>query len=261
MNLFQAIILSIIEGITEFLPISSTGHMILASSMMGIEDNEFTKLFTVCIQFGAILSVVVLYWKRFFNNIDFYIKLLIAFIPAAIIGFLFSKKIDAMLESPLVVAINLLVGGIFLLFVDKIFKSNPSSDTTEVSYWSALKIGFFQCIAMMPGVSRSAATIIGGLSQGLNRKSAAEFSFFLAVPTMFAATAYKLLKSYKEIQTEHLSILVLGNLFAFVVAIIAIKFLIGFLNKHGFKLFGYYRIVLGIIILTLLIAGVPLQIT
>lgn len=260
MNIVHAIILAIIEGITEFLPISSTGHMVIASSVMGISENEFTKLFTVCIQFGAILSVVVLYWKKFFTSLDFYFKLIVAFIPVAILGFLFSKKIDAMLESPLVVAINLLVGGIVLLFVDSYFK-NSTNDSTDISYTKAIKIGFFQCIALMPGVSRSAATIIGGLAQGMTRKAAAEFSFFLAVPTMFAATAYKLLKGYKEIHSEHINLLIVGNIVAFVVAIVAIKFLIGFLTKNGFKFFGYYRIALGLLILGLIAAGIPLHIS
>ncbi len=260
MDLFQAIILAIIEGITEFLPISSTGHMVIASSIMGISENEFTKLFTVCIQFGAILSVVVLYWKKFFAGIDFYLKLFVAFLPAAFFGFLLGKKIDAMLESPLVVAINLLVGGVVLLFIDQYFKAS-TDDNVNISYSKSFKIGFFQCLALMPGVSRSAATIIGGLSQGMTRKAAAEFSFFLAVPTMFAATAYKLLKGYKAIHSEHVSILLIGNVVAFLVAIAAIRFLIGFLTKNGFKLFGYYRIALGLIIIGLILAKVPLQIS
>lgn len=260
MDLMQAIILAIIEGITEFLPISSTGHMVIASSIMGISQNEFTKIFTVCIQFGAILSVVVLYWKKFFTGIDFYLKLFVAFLPAAIFGFLLGKKIDAMLESPLVVAINLLVGGVVLLFVDQYFK-NSTDDELNISYSKALKIGFFQCLALMPGVSRSAATIIGGLSQGMTRKAAAEFSFFLAVPTMFAATAYKLLKGYKEIHSEHITLLLVGNIVAFIVAIAAIKFFIGYLTKNGFKLFGYYRIALGLIIIGLIVAGIPLEIS
>lgn len=259
MTTLQAIILAIIEGITEFLPISSTGHMIIASSMMGISADEFTKLFTICIQFGAILSVVVLYWKRFFTSIEFYIKLLVAFIPAAVIGLLFSKKIDMLLESPLVVAINLVIGGIVLLFVDNYFNKSTIDDT-NISYPKALKIGFFQCIAMMPGVSRSAATIIGGLYQGMTRKAAAEFSFFLAVPTMLAATGYKLLKGYEHIRSEHINLLIIGNVVAFIVAIIAIKFLIGVLTKYGFKFFGYYRIVLGLAIIVLILMGIPLEI-
>lgn len=260
MNLLHAIILAIIEGITEFLPISSTGHMVIASAVMGIHEDEFTKLFTVCIQFGAILSVVVLYWKRFLTGIDFYLKLIAAFIPAAVFGFLLGKKIDVWLESPLIVAINLLVGGIVLLFVDRYF-NKASQDHTNINYPAAVKIGFFQCIALMPGVSRSAATIIGGLSQGLTRKAAAEFSFFLAVPTMFAATAYKLLKGYKEIHSEHINLLLVGNVVAFVVAIVAIKFFIGFLTRRGFRLFGYYRIALGLLIIGLLAAGIPLHIS
>lgn len=265
MNLFQAVILAIIEGITEYLPVSSTGHMIIASSMMGIASNEFVKMFTVAIQFGAILSVIVLYWRRFIQTFDFYVKLLIAFIPAAIIGFLLNDFIDAMLENVVVVAVSLLLGGIILLFVDKWF-INKESQSEEVSYPKALVIGFFQVIAMIPGVSRSAATIIGGLSQKLSRKAAAEFSFFLAVPTMFAATAYKMLKFYKsggfssEADASNLSLLLIGNLVAFVVAMIAIKGFISFLTKNGFKVFGYYRILVGITILLLHLMGYQLQI-
>lgn len=260
MTLFQAIILAIVEGITEFLPVSSTGHMIITSSIMGIASDQFTKDYTVAIQFGAILSVIVLYWQRFFKSLDFYYKLFVAFLPAAVIGFLLADKIDALLENVIVVAVMLLLGGIFFLFVDKIFKNQENTDDQEVSYMQGLKIGFFQCIAMIPGVSRSAATIIGGMAQGLNRKTAAEFSFFLAVPTMFAATAYKMLKSYENIQPEHITNLVVGNIVAFIVALIAIKAFITYLNKHGFKLFGYYRIIVGLLILILHFAGVSLEI-
>ena len=257
MDLINAIILAIIEGITEFLPISSTGHMIIVSSLLGINKSEFTKIFEISIQFGAILSVVVLYWKRFFQSGDFYFKLFIGFLPAAILGFLFNKKIDELLERPDVVALTLLLGGIVLLFADKWF--NKPEESKEVDYPLALKIGFFQAIAMIPGVSRSAATIIGGMSQKLTRQKAAEFSFFLAVPTMFAATAYKLLKGYKSIHSEDISILVIGNIIAFIVALLAIKFFISILTKYGFKFFGYYRIALGLLILVLLACGVKLE--
>ena len=258
MSIWQAIILAIVEGITEFLPVSSTGHMIIASSFMGISHLEFTKMFTVNIQFGAILSVVVLYWKRFFQTIDFYFKLVVAVLPALVLGFLLNDFIDSLLENVIVVAISLLVGGIILLFVDKI--ANPSIREREISYFDALKIGFFQCIAMIPGVSRSASTIVGGMLQGLSRKQAAEFSFFLAVPTMAAAGGYKLLKTYDTIQSEDIKILLLGNLVAFVVAMLAIKFFITFLTKYGFKVFGYYRIILGLILLGLLASGYKLDI-
>jgi len=258
MELFDAIVLAIVEGITEFLPISSTGHMIIVSSLLGIEQSDFTKLFEVNIQFGAILSVVVLYWKRFFQTFDFYYKLFIAFIPAAVIGFLLGDYIDMMLESVTVVAISLLIGGVILLFVDKWF--NDTVEEKEIDYKLALKIGFFQCIAMIPGVSRSAATIIGGMSQKLSRKQAAEFSFFLAVPTMFAASAYKLLKGHKLIRVEDLNYLLIGNLIAFIVALLAIKFFITFLTKYGFKVFGYYRIALGLAILIFLALGMKLEI-
>ena len=258
MTIFQAIIIAIVEGITEFLPISSTGHMIITEKILGMESTEFLKTFTVNIQFGAILSVIVLYWKRFFQTINFYYKLFIAFIPAMILGFLFSKKIDLMLENVVVVAITLLVGGIFLLFVDKWF--NKPKEEQEISFLTAFKIGLFQCIAMIPGVSRSAASIVGGMSQGLNRKTAAEFSFFLAVPTMFAATAYKLLENYKTIDAQNINLLLVGNIVAFIVALIAIKSFIAFLTKYGFKVFGYYRILLGAILLILIALGIPLSI-
>jgi undecaprenyl-diphosphatase len=261
MSILHAIILAIVEGLTEFLPISSTGHMIITSALLGINENAFTKIFEVNIQLGAILAVVVLYWRRFFDfkNFDFYFKLFVAFLPTAIIGFLLNDYIDAMLENVVVVAINLILGGIVLLFIDRLFAQNQD-DNIAITYPKALYIGFFQCIAMLPGVSRSAATIIGGQTQGLSRKSAAEFSFFLAVPTMFAASAYKLLKGYKLIQGQDIQTLVLGNVVAFLVAMLAIKFFINFLTKYGFKWFGYYRIIVGTIILALLWAGVDLKI-
>lgn len=258
MTIWQAIILAIVEGITEFLPVSSTGHMIIASSVMGISHLDFTKMFTVNIQFGAILSVVVLYWKRFFQSTDFYFKLFVAFLPAAVLGFLLNDIIDSMLENVVVVAISLLVGGIILIFIDRI--ANDETREREITYFDALKIGFFQCIAMIPGVSRSASTIIGGMLQGLSRKQAAEFSFFLAVPTMAAAGGYKLLKTYDTIQASDIQTLLIGNVIAFIVAMLAIKFFINFLTKYGFKVFGYYRIILGIILLALLASGYKLDI-
>jgi undecaprenyl-diphosphatase len=259
MSIWEAVILAIVEGLTEFLPISSTGHMIIASALMGINEMDFTKIFNVNIQFGAILSVVVLYWRRFFQSLDFYFKLFVAFLPAAFFGFLLGDWIDSLLENVVVVAIMLLVGGIILIFVDKWF--NNTDERVGVDYGKSLKIGFFQCIAMVPGVSRSAATIIGGMTQGLTRKAAAEFSFFLAVPTMFAASAYKLLKDYKSIQSTDIQTLLIGNLVAFVVAMLAIRFFIGFLTKYGFKIFGYYRIVLGLVLLLLLAMGVELKVS
>ncbi len=259
MSWLEAVIMAIVEGITEFLPISSTGHMIIAQHLLGMESTAFVKAFTVNIQFGAILSVLVLYWKRFFQTLNFYYKLFVAFIPAAVIGFVFGDYIDMLLENVLVVAIMLLAGGIVMLFVDKWF-NRPAEDQT-VTYPKAFKIGLFQCIAMIPGVSRSMATIVGGMAQKLTRKNAAEFSFFLAVPTMAAASAYKLLKDYNVLfEKENLSALLIGNVVSFVVAMLAIKFFISFLTKYGFKLFGYYRIVVGLILLILLACGVNLQI-
>ena len=255
MNTIQAIILAIIEGITEFLPISSTGHMIIVSSFFGIEHDEFTKLFTIVIQLGAILSVVVLYFKRFFQTFDFYFKLLVAFIPAVVLGLLFSKKIDALLESPVTVAVTLLIGGILLLKVDDWFTKKEEIQTPDkISYLQAFKIGLFQCLAMVPGVSRSGASIVGGMSQKLSRTTAAEFSFFLAVPTMLGATAKKCYDYYKDglvLSHDQINLLIIGNIVAFVVALIAIKSFIGFLTKHGFKMFGYYRIVAGIVLLAI----------
>ncbi|MFY8107762.1 MAG: undecaprenyl-diphosphate phosphatase [Bacteroidia bacterium] len=261
MGILEAVILAIVEGITEYLPVSSTGHMIIASSILGIQSDEFVKMFTVAIQFGAILSVIVLYWKRFFQTFDFYLKLAIAFLPAAVLGFLLNDFIDSLLENVIVVAISLLLGGILLLFIDK-WLDNENSNDDEVTWKKALTIGFFQVIAMIPGVSRSAATIIGGLSQKLTRKAAAEFSFFLAVPTMFAATGYKMLKYHKEFgfNADNLPVLMIGNIVAFIVALIAIKGFIAFLTKNGFKVFGWYRIIVGSLILALYFAGYELQI-
>jgi undecaprenyl-diphosphatase len=249
MDFLQALVLAVIEGITEFLPVSSTGHMIIASSFFGIAQDDFTKLFTIVIQLGAILSVVVLYFKRFFQTLDFYFKLLVAFIPAVVFGLLFSKKIDALLENPVTVAVSLLIGGIILLKVDDWFSHSHDTETaSEITYSQALKIGLFQCLAMIPGVSRSGASIVGGMSQKLSRTVAAEFSFFLAVPTMLGATVKKCYDYYKDgyvLTDEQVNLLIIGNVVAFVVAMLAIKSFIGYLSKNGFKMFGYYRIIVG----------------
>ena len=263
MTLFQTIVIAVVEGITEFLPISSTGHMIITEKILGMNIDDFTKAFTVNIQFGAILSVVVLYWKRFLQSWTFYQKLFVAFLPAAVIGLLAGNFIDSLLENVLVVAITMFLGGILLLFVDKWF--NKESPDQEVTYPKALKIGFWQCIAMIPGVSRSAASIVGGMQQKLTRTNAAEFSFFLAVPTMAAASGYKLLKLVTgptgvKLLTDNLMTLLIGNAIAFIVALIAIKTFITFLQKHGFKVFGWYRIVVGLILITLLLMGVDLKV-
>ena len=263
MDLLQTIIIAIVEGITEFLPVSSTGHMIIAQKLLGVESTEFVKAFTINIQFGAILSVIVLYWKRFFQTWDFYWKLLIAVIPALVLGFIFSEKIDSLLENVTVVAIMLVLGGILMLFVDKWF--NKPTEDQAMDWKRALKIGFFQCIAMIPGVSRSMATIVGGMTTKLSRKNAAEFSFFLAVPTMAAASGYKLLKLLTDpagvsMLNDNLVLLLIGNVVAFIVAMAAIKFFIGFLTKYGFKAFGYYRIILGVLLLVLLFMKVDLNV-
>lgn len=263
MSLIQALILALVEGLTEFLPVSSTGHMIIASSVLGIAADPFTKMFTVAIQFGAILSVVVLYWKRFFQTFDFYFKLLVAFLPALVLGLLLSDFIDQLLERVEVVAAMLIFGGVVFLFIDKLFQESEEKGDNEVTYKTAFRIGLFQTLAMIPGVSRSAATIIGGLTQKLNKKTAAEFSFFLAVPTMLAATAYKLLKFYLDGYTfgsREISLLAFGNVAAFVIAILAIRTFIAYLTKHGFKIFGYYRIAVGAAILALYWLGIDLNI-
>lgn len=263
MTLIQAIILAIIEGLTEFLPVSSTGHMIIGSALMGLEPSPFVKLFLIVIQLGTILSVLVLYYKRFFQTLSFYFKLVVAAIPAAILGVLFEKYIDAALESPLVVAITLVLGGVLLLFVDKWFNKPTIDDIEQVTYKKSLMIGVYQCLALIPGMSRSASTIVGGMTQGLTRKLAAEFSFFLAIPMMFGASLIKLLKFFKDGNTfsgEEIQLLVVGNLVGFVVAIIAIKSFIGLLTKYGFKAFGWYRIVVGLVIIAVLATGHELNI-
>jgi undecaprenyl-diphosphatase len=262
MSIIEAIVLAVIEGITEFLPISSTGHMIIGSSVMGIADKPFTKMFTVAIQLGAILSVVVLYWRKFFQSFEFYFKLLVAFIPAAVMGLLFKDQIDSLLERVDVVGYMLLAGGVFFLFMDRIFKADQLT-SDNINYRKALMIGCFQVVAMIPGVSRSAATIIGGLSQRLTKRTAAEFSFFLAVPTMFAATVLSIFNFYKDggsFGSEEITALAIGNIVAFIVAMIAIKSFINYLARHGFAIFGYYRIVAGIIILILYYLGIELSI-
>ncbi|WP_373517399.1 undecaprenyl-diphosphate phosphatase [Pricia sp.] len=249
MDYLQAIILAIIEGITEYLPVSSTGHMIIASSFFGIASEDFTKLFTIVIQLGTILSVVVLYFKRFFQSIDFYYKLLVAFIPAVVLGLLLSDVIDSLLENPVTVAISLVIGGFILLKVDDWF---GDAEETHISYATAFKIGLFQCLAMIPGVSRSGASIVGGMSQKLSRTAAAEFSFFLAVPTMLGATLKKSYDYYEAGLTltgEQINLLIIGNVIGFLVALLAIRTFIGYLSRNGFKAFGYYRIIVGIALL------------
>jgi undecaprenyl-diphosphatase len=263
MSYFQAFLIAIIEGLTEFLPISSTGHMMITTAVLGMEVTPFVKLFTIAIQLGAILSVVVLYFKSFFKSVNFYLKLVVAFIPSAIAGLLLGDWIDAQLENVFGVAIALFVGGIVLLFVDNWFKKPNIHSNDDVSYLKAFKIGVFQCIALFPGVSRSGATIIGGMSQKLTRQAAAEFSFFLAVPTMFAATAKKLLDFYKDgvvVNSQEIKLLLFGNLVAFIVAVLAIKFFIGVLNKYGFKYFGFYRIIVGGILIVLFLLGIEIAI-
>lgn len=263
MNYFEAIILAIIEGLTEFLPVSSTGHMIIGTALMGLEPSAFVKLFTIVIQLGTILSVLVLYWKRFFKSMDFYYKLVVAAIPASILGLALNDFIDSLLESPLMVAIMLVVGGIILLFVDKWFNKPTIESSDDISYKQALIIGFYQCLALIPGTSRSASTIIGGMTQKLTRKAAAEFSFFLAIPMMLGASVVKLYKFLKQGHTftgEEINLLIVGNIIGFIVAIVAIKTFIDILTKYGFKVFGWYRIIVGVVIIAMLLSGHSLQI-
>jgi len=263
MNWIDAIILAVTEGLTEFLPVSSTGHMILVSAFMGIGSDDFTKLFIIAIQLGAILSVFALYFKRFFQSVDFYIKLIVAFIPAAVLGMLLSDTIDDLLESPLAVAISLVIGGVILLFVDRWFADPKIDSVDDVTYIDAFKIGCFQCLAMIPGVSRSGATIVGGMSQKMSRKVAAEFSFFLAVPTMLGATLKKTIDYFQihdSITADQINLLILGNIVAFIVAAVVIKGFIGFLNRHGFRIFGWYRIIVGSAILLFMAMGIDLKV-
>lgn len=282
MDIIQTIIIAIVEGLTEFLPVSSTGHMIITQNLLGVESTPFVKAFTIIIQFGAILSVVCLYWNRFFkpnhtpapagsnawqkflHKWDFYWKLLVAFVPAAIIGLLAKKTglIDRFLESVEVVAVMLVVGGIFMLFCDKLF--NKGNENVKLTERKAFNIGLFQCIAMIPGVSRSMATIVGGMAQNLTRRKAAEFSFFLAVPTMAAATGLDVLEVLLDgdvnwATPSNLWLLLLGCVVAFIVALLAMKWFVAFLTKYGFKAFGWYRILVGGLILALLVMGVDLQ--
>lgn len=263
MNILHAIILAVIEGLTEFLPVSSTGHMIIGSSLMGIAQNDFAPVFTVAIQFGAILSVVVLYWRRFFENLRLYPLLFVAFLPAAFFGVLFGHVIEELLENVTVVAVALLVGGVVLLFIDRFFPHDAEERPGDLNWKNALVIGSFQVVAMVPGVSRSAATIIGGLTQKLSRKQAAEFSFFLAVPTMFAATCKSLwdyIKAGNSFTSEHWQLFAVGNAVAFIVAMLAIRGFVGFLTRHGFRVFGWYRILAGAGLLFLLASGADLRV-
>src|SRR5574344_386174 len=258
MSILETIIIAIVEGLTEFLPVSSTGHMIITQGILGVKSTEFVKLFTICIQFGAILSVLVLYWKRFFQTWNFYFKLFVAFIPAAVIGFLAGDFIDELLGNVLVVAVMLVLGGVFMLFCDKWF--NHPDEKQEMTYKKSFLVGCFQCIAMIPGVSRSMATIVGGMAKKLTRKNAAEFSFFLAVQTMLAASCWDLLKLFLKgeagaVNSSNALLLIIGCVVAFFVAMAAIKGFISFLTKYGFQAFGVYRIIVGGFILAWLLSG------
>lgn len=276
MDLLQTVIIAIVEGLTEFLPVSSTGHMIIAQGLLGVESTPFVKAFTVIIQFGAILSVICLYWRRFFYPeavfsgtsywkamYDFYARLVVGVLPAVVLGLAFNDFIESNLGNVTLVAVMLIIGGVFMLFCDKLFGNG--SENTKLTYRRAFIIGLIQCISMIPGVSRSMSTIVGGMSQKLTRKAAAEFSFFLAVPTMFGATC---LETYKLISHgggsllsagNNLEMLIVGSVVAFIVAILAIKFFINYVTKYGFAAFGWYRIIVGIIILICMLCGVDMK--
>ena len=279
MNFIEAIIIAIVEGLTEFLPVSSTGHMIITESLLGVDvDDRFVNAFTVIIQFGAILSVVCLYWRKFFYPETmrtkgytwwqaiwrFYLKLIVGVIPAVILGLAFNDLIEENLGNVALVAVMLILGGVFMLFCDRIF--NKGSESTELTYKRAFIVGVMQCISMIPGVSRSMATIVGGMSQRLTRKAAAEFSFFLAVPTMLGATCLELYKLITHgdgnILTEgnNLAVLIVGSIVAYIVAIAAIKFFISYVTKYGFKMFGWYRILVGAVILVMILSGYDLAV-
>ncbi len=273
MTTTEAVILAVVEGLTEYLPVSSTGHMILTEAVLKMQRSIFSNLFIINIQFGAILSVIFLYWRRFFQSVDFYLKLAVAFIPAAVLGFLLNDFLDTLLSSVTTVAVALIIGGVVLIFADKIFHEQMNisveeedhyrkraSSSFKVGWVQAFIIGCFQCIAMIPGVSRSASTIIGGLYQGLDIKKAAEFSFFLAVPTIAAAALYKLMKGFSYIKATDIDLLLIGNVVSFIVGVIAIKFFITLITKYGLRFFGYYRIALGIVILILMALGHQLEI-
>lgn len=276
MDILQTLIIAIVEGLTEFLPVSSTGHMIIAQSLLGVESTPFVKAFTVIIQFGAILSVICLYWRRFFYPeagrqgktywqamFDFYARLVVGVLPAVVLGLAFNDLIEENLGNVSLVAWMLIVGGVFMLFCDRIF--NKGSEHTQLTYKRAFVIGLIQCISMIPGVSRSMSTIVGGMSQRLTRKAAAEFSFFLAVPTMFGATCLETFKMIKGgeasvlSQGNNLEMLLLGSVVAFIVAILAIKFFINYVTRYGFAAFGWYRIVVGLVIILCGLLGVNLQ--
>lgn len=276
MDLFETVIIAIVEGMTEFLPVSSTGHMIIAQSLLGVESTPFVKAFTVIIQFGAILSVICLYWKRFFypnaesqgksywrSMFDFYARLVVGVLPAVVLGLAFNDFIESNLGNVQLVAWMLIVGGIFMLFCDRIF--NKGSEDTKLTYKRAFMIGLIQCISMIPGVSRSMSTIVGGMSQRLTRKAAAEFSFFLAVPTMLGATCLEMFKMITHgdgsilAQGNNLEMLIIGSVVAFIVAILAIKFFINYVTKYGFAAFGWYRIIVGLAIIICALCGVELK--
>jgi undecaprenyl-diphosphatase len=258
MTIIQAIIIAIVEGLTEFLPVSSTGHMILTSAALGMENSEFLKTFEISIQIGAILAIVMMYMKRFFRGFEIYKKLIIAFLPTAIVGFMAYPFIKEYLFSPLIVSISLILGGIILIIIDRKVsgKITQYNEVENMSLKHAFFIGLVQCISMIPGVSRAGATIVGGVFNGLNKKQATEFSFLLAVPTMFAATGYDLYKTPLHFSSYEISLLLVGLITAFIFAWIAVKAFLLIIQKSGFKHFGWYRILIGLIFLVLIIKNI-----
>ncbi len=254
MTLIQAIIIAIVEGLTEFLPISSTGHMILTSAALGMQNTEFLKTFEISIQIGAIMAIVLMYIKRFFRGFEIYKKLIVAFIPTALVGFLAYNFIKDYLFSPLIVSISLIIGGIILIFIDKTVtgKTTQYAEVEHMSMKHAFFIGLVQCISMIPGVSRAGATIVGGVYNGLNKKQATEFSFLLAVPTMLAATGYDLIKTPLVFTSQEIILLAAGLITAFIFAWIAVKIFLVLVEKFGFIYFGWYRILIGLVFLVLI---------
>jgi undecaprenyl-diphosphatase len=258
MSIIEAILLAIIEGLTEFLPISSTAHIMMGSAFLQIPSTPFVKFYTVCIQLGAILSVLVIYYKRFLKSMDFYFKILVGFLPAALAGVLLGDYIDAWLENLEGVAAALIAGGFVFLFADRWFVKSDINNEKELSYQESFKVGIFQCLALFPGVSRSGASILGGRALGLSPSFSAEFSFFLAVPTMFGATvkkSYDLIKEGVVLSDKEIQLLTIGNMVSFLVAWLAIKSFLSLLSRFGFRPFGYYRILLGLVLLVLFAMG------
>lgn len=262
MTFIQSLLLAFVEGVTEYLPVSSTGHLILASWTMGIHQMEFVKDYTVMVQFGAILAVVALYWRRFLLNVRIYPQVFIAFLPAAVLGLAVKKRIDIVLGNVWIVGVALLVGGVLLVMTDHWVRHVKVRvrKTEDLPLSSAVKIGLFQTLAFIPGVSRAAASIWGGLFQGMDLKTATEFSFFLAVPTLTGASTLKLMKAWSALNADQIEMILWGNVVSFAVGALAIKYFVALIGRYGMRFFGYYRIGLGIVVLVLLSLGVDIRV-